>query len=91
MWKEENSTDYVPSSWAITKNRYLYPTVKKLQLKALINACKEPSPEIKYKEFEATLKKTVYSIEEAEKYVEIANFTSTLESSEDEISTYIGC
>lgn len=89
FWHKENSCDFVPSIWAVdsTKTIYLFPVnVTRKTLTHLIHTCEDPSSSknIKYREHRATYKKTVTSLEVAEKLIQKAVDTDNFENGSDE-------
>lgn len=59
------------------------------ELKAHIEKCERPKPTKSYVEYNAIFKKTVYSLNEAEKYAQRGQQTSNLDSSEEESENHI--
>ncbi|KAK4885632.1 hypothetical protein RN001_001903 [Aquatica leii] len=83
IWTNENSPDVVPSSWAINEDRSLYVwpvNVKKSKILSMISNCIPPSSKHNYEELPAKHKKTITSLQRAEKYLKRLEVTSSVET-----------
>ncbi|KAK4878218.1 hypothetical protein RN001_010724 [Aquatica leii] len=91
FWHEESSCDFVPSIWAVDEKKtiYLFPTnVPRSMLLNLIKRCEDPSvSKCRFKEHPATYKKTVNTLQEAEKLIEKAMDTDNFDNNDSEADT----
>lgn len=81
IFKKDNSCTYVPTSWAVNKEKtvYLWPKMtSKIQLKKMQQKCSAPSAKVTYQELEATCKATVCDLSQAIKYSEKLIYSSSL-------------
>lgn len=80
---KDNTSEYVPTSWAtnVNKNMYLWPKkLSEIQIKKLRDSCSKPSVNIDYNEWDGICKATVYTLEDAQKLAKKAEYTSHLSS-----------
>lgn len=89
VYLEDNSCTYLPSSWAVNKEKsiYLWPAIKSVsRVRRLIDECVSPSVYINFNEYAAVYKATTSNITKAkdmtEKYLETSNISSDGETKE---------
>ncbi|XP_018570326.1 uncharacterized protein LOC108910254 [Anoplophora glabripennis] len=84
----DNTSEYVPTSWAVDTKKDFYLWPKKLsetQIKKLRDNCSEPSLNIDYEEWAGICKATVYNLKHAQNLAEKAEYTSNLSSTAETV------
>ncbi|KAJ8945279.1 hypothetical protein NQ318_016049 [Aromia moschata] len=67
----DNTSEYVPTSWAVDTKKDVYLWPKKLsetQIKKLRDNCSEPSLNIEYEEWDGICKATVFTLKTCSKF-----------------------
>ncbi|KAJ8955996.1 hypothetical protein NQ318_006270 [Aromia moschata] len=84
----DNTSEYVPTSWAVDTKKDVYLWPKKLsetQIKKLRDNCSEPSLNIEYEEWDGICKATVFTLKHAQNLAEKAEYTSNLSADETDV------
>ncbi|KAJ8961449.1 hypothetical protein NQ318_014697 [Aromia moschata] len=84
----DNTSEYVPTSWAVDTKKDVYLWPKKLsetQIKKLRDNCSEPSLNIEYEEWDGICKATVFTLKHAQNLAEKAEYISNLSVDETDV------